>query len=113
VAVLELLLLPRLARRLVVPPLLLLEPAVDPRRAADQAGRALRLGVRVRVDEDVVAVARDRKAAVRVADAAEPLEQGVGVVRVDVDPEVVGYAGILPEIPTCSRCFVIPPRKKG
>src|SRR4051812_15920270 len=59
VAVVELLLLPRLARWLVVPPLLVLEPAVDPRLAADQLPGAQRLRVRVRVDEDVVAVAGD------------------------------------------------------
>jgi hypothetical protein len=112
VAVLELLLFPRLARRLVVPPLLVLEPAVDPRLAPDQQRGALRLGIRVRVDVDVVAVARDGIAARGVADAAQAVEEGVGVVRVDVDPEIV-YAGILPKMPSCSRCFVIPPRKKG
>jgi hypothetical protein len=112
VALVELLLLPRLARRLVVPALLVLEPVLDARPAADERGRALRLGVRVRVDEHVVAVVGDGEAAALVARAAEPLEQRVRVVGADVDPEVV-YAGILPKIPSCSRCFVMPPRKNG
>jgi hypothetical protein len=112
VALVELLLLPGLGRRLVVPALLLLEPALDPRVTADDPGGAPGLGVRVRVDEDVVAVVRDREAAARVARAAEPLEERVRVIGADMDPEVV-YAGILPEIPSCSRCLVIPPRKNG
>src|SRR5581483_12124885 len=57
VAVVELLLLPRLARRLVVPALLVLEPVLDAVPVADDRGRVLRLGERVRVDEDIVAVA--------------------------------------------------------
>jgi hypothetical protein len=110
--VLELLLLPRLAGRLVVPALLALEPALDAVLAADDRGGAPRLRVRVRVDEDVVAVARDGEPAAGVAGAAEALEQRVRLVGADVDPEVV-YAGILPKIPSCSRCFVMPPRKNG
>jgi hypothetical protein len=114
VALVELFLLPRLVRRLVVPALLLLEPALDPVLAADDPGGPLRVGIGVRVDEDVVAVVRDGEASALVARAAEPLEQRVRVVRLDVDPEVV-YAGILPKsaIPCCSRCFVMPPRKNG
>jgi hypothetical protein len=56
-AVLDRLLLPGLARRLAVPPLLVVEPPVDPRLAADELGGAQRVRVGVRVDEDVVAVA--------------------------------------------------------
>jgi hypothetical protein len=112
-AVRELLLFPRLARRLVVPALLVLEPVLDPVRAADERARALRLCVRVRVDEDVVAVARDREAPGSL-DAAQPLEERAGIIGLQVDAKVVD-AGILPKstMPCCSRCFVIPPRKNG
>jgi len=114
VAVVELLLLPGLGRRLVVPPLLGLEPVLDAVRAAGERTRALGLGPRVRIDEDVVAVPGDREAALVVARLSEPLQEGVWVVGRDVDPEVV-YAGILPYFarPACSRCFVSPPRKNG
>jgi hypothetical protein len=113
VAVLELLLLPRLRGGLVVPALLVLEPVLDPRVAADELRGALCLRVRVRVDEDVVPVARDREAAaVDVARLLEAAQQRACIVGRDVDPEVV-YAGILPDTPICSRCFVIPPRKNG
>lgn len=95
VAVVERLLLPRLGRRLVVPALLLLEPPLDAMVAADDRRGTLRLGERVGVDEDVVAVTGDRKAPLVVSGAAEPLEERARVVGPDVDPEVV-YAGILP-----------------
>jgi hypothetical protein len=90
----ELLLFPGLARRLVVPALLVLEPVLDAVRAADDLARALCLGAGVRIDEDVVAVARDREAA-RALRGAEPLEERAGIGRSQVDAEVV-YAGILP-----------------
>jgi hypothetical protein len=80
--------------------------------AADDRGGTPRLGIAVRVDEDVVAVVRDGEPTAGVARAPEPLQQRVRLVGADVDPEVV-YAGILPKIPSCSRCFVIPPRKNG
>ena len=92
-----------------------LEPALDPRVAADELRGALRLRIRVRVDEDVVAVPRDREAAaVDVARLLEAAQERAGVVGPDVDPEVV-YAGILPYSarPACSRCLVSPPRKNG
>jgi hypothetical protein len=88
---------------------------LDPQVAADELRGALRLRVRVRVDEDVVPVARDREAAaVDVARLLEAAEERARIVGRDVDPEVV-YAGILPYSarPACSRCFVSPPRKNG
>src|SRR5439155_11418638 len=72
-AALELFLLPRLARRLVVPAILLVEPVLDPARARREALLAeldfhdvvgeLRFGSARCVDEDGVAVTRDREAA--------------------------------------------------
>lgn len=93
-AVRELLLLPRLARRLVIPALLVLEPVLDATRAADERARPLRVGVRVRVDEYVVAVTRDREAAFALG-CAQPLEERARVVGSQMDAKVV-YAGILP-----------------
>jgi hypothetical protein len=111
--VLELFLFPRLARRLVVPSLFLLEPAFDPVRTADDAACALRVRVGVRVDEDVVAVTRDGEAAGPLG-GPQLFEQRAGIGRRQMDAEVVD-AGILPKsaMPVCSRCFVIPPRKNG
>ena len=94
VTVLELLLFPRLARRLVVPALFVVEPVLDPVRAADDRARPLRVRVCVRVDEDVVAVARDREAAAAFC-GRQLCEQRARVGGGQMEAEVVD-AGILP-----------------
>ena len=109
----ELFVFPRFSGRLVVPALFLLEPVLDPIRAADDAACTLGVGVRVCIDEDVVAVARDGEAPGPLG-GAQLLEQRPRIRWRQMDAEVV-YAGILPKsaMPVCSRCFVIPPRKNG
>jgi hypothetical protein len=92
--VLELFLFPRLARRLVVPAFFVLEPVLDPVRAADDCARPLRVRVCVRVDEDVVAVARDREAAAAFC-GRQLCEQRARVGGRQMEAEVVD-AGILP-----------------
>ena len=114
VAALDLLLFPCLARRLVVPALLVGEPVLDParprldpvlaQRRADHGIGLLGLVARGRVDEDRVAVAGDGEApflqlARQLAGLAAELgarsrQQARGVARlVDLDPDapVVGH----------------------
>src|SRR3954471_8487160 len=132
------LLFPRLARRLVIPAILGVEPVLHGARdrrdvvvadlRLDHGARPLRLVAGRRVDEDVVLVLRDDEPA-RLEIACElgclagqpaemkAVEEAARALLLDVDPdaEIVGYAGILPNsaIRRCSRCFVMPPRKKG
>src|SRR5262249_23319892 len=136
-------------RRLVVPAILVCQPVLghEPGRrdslvlklALDDPARLFGLHPGRGVDEDRVAVVRDRKAVVakllrelvRVgAREVEPAEEAVCpflVGKLDADaPVVVGHqAGVgalvsptgRPNIrsltPVWSRCFVIPPRKNG
>src|SRR6476646_195399 len=107
-ATLELFLLPRLARRLVVPAVLLVEPMLDPARSRLHAVLAqLRLDERVsllgrraggRVDVDGVVVARDREpVSLQVVSeltrlgaevACKPVEEAGGVLLfLDLDPD--------------------------
>jgi hypothetical protein len=120
VAVLELVLFPRLVRRLVVPAVVLVEPVLDlagdggdpvvvQERLDDGAG-ALGLGARAGVNEDLVPVVGDGELALLELAGelrglaaeleAEPIEQvrdAAFVLDLDADAVVVlGYAGILP-----------------
>src|SRR5437868_3441015 len=99
-AAFELFFLPRLARRLVVPPILLVEPVLDPARPCldpalgelglDHLVGLLRFGASVGIDEESVVVARDREAPLlqllgqlarlRAELACQPLEQPRGVL---------------------------------
>src|SRR5215468_2376792 len=123
IAALELLLFPRLARRLIVPAVLLVEPVLDltrPRFDAVRAKlrlhdcvRALCFGASPGVDEHCGAVARDDEPSglelvrelprLLVEVTAEPVEQPRGVfLFLDVDPDapvVVGHASSL----VCAR----------
>src|SRR5207302_5236144 len=107
VAAIELLLFPRLAGRLVVPPLLVLEPVLDAGRMCgaaeaaqlglDHAVGALGLRLRRGVDEDLVAVPRDCEPALLqlarelarllVEIGAEPVEQAAGMRLLDLDAD--------------------------
>src|SRR5581483_2865069 len=109
VAALDGFLLPRVPGGLVVPELLALEPVLDPARTGvaallpehgrDHLGRAVCLGLRVRVDEEVVTVLRDGKApflqlARELSGLAaelepEPVEEAAAVLDGDVDSPVV------------------------
>jgi hypothetical protein len=120
VAVLELVLLPRLVGRLVVPAVLLVEPVLDLARDGgdlvvvqkrlDDGARTLRLRARAGVDEDLAPIVGDGELALfelarelcglAAELEAEPVEQvrdAPLVLDLDADAVVVaGYAGILP-----------------
>jgi hypothetical protein len=129
--------LPGLRGRLVAPAVFVVEPPLD--RAGDSRdvvvaelrlddrASALRLFPVRCVDEDLVSVLGDGEpprlqlacelGGLACEAEAEPVQEAAPALLVDVDPDavVVGYAGILPNsaMPSCSRCFVMPPRKNG
>src|SRR5919197_6018131 len=120
---------------LVVPALFVGEPVLDLAHGGvdvvlaelrfDDAAGLLGFGARSRVDVDPLIVARDRQATplellrelarLGAEVETEPLEKCVGVLLcdVDLDSPVVVHAGILSNIPRCSRCLVIPPSQNG
>src|SRR6478672_1117421 len=122
-------------RLLVVPSVLVREPVLDLAHSAfdvvlaqlglDDLPRPVGLGPRARVDEQRLVVARNGEpasleilrqlAGLGAEVEAQPFEQPVGMRVLEVDPDapVVVHEPILAEMPTASRCLVIPPSQNG